>query len=125
MSPEFYLARPYNFNLNPLSADGANLNLERTFTFSTSACDFLHKNGFDFGKVFREGIPYLSRDKEDERRAEFVERANKNKNIPDIVIAPGDLATLEFSRMARKIISTWAKDSKVLTTIARWLSLFA
>ncbi len=96
-----------------MSADGANLNLDRTFTFSTSACDFLSKNGFDFGKVFKDGIPYLSRDEEVERREEYAERANKNKKIPNIVIAPEDSATLEFTRLARKTISTWAKDPKV------------
>ncbi|KAH7348346.1 ribonuclease H-like domain-containing protein [Rhexocercosporidium sp. MPI-PUGE-AT-0058] len=107
---DFYLARPYNFNLNPLSADGVDLRLDRTFTFSTSACDFLNKNGFDFGKVFREGVPYLSRDEEEERRAEHSQRANKNASIPDIVIGPEDLPTLEFSRLARKTIKDWFND---------------
>ncbi|KAH9210741.1 ribonuclease H-like domain-containing protein [Leptodontidium sp. 2 PMI_412] len=107
---DFYLARPYNFNLNPLSAEGVDLRLDRTFTFSTSACDFLNKNGFDFGKVFREGVPYLSRDEEEERRAEYSQRANKNASIPDIVVGPEDLSTLEFSRLARKTIKDWFND---------------
>ncbi|KAG4430903.1 hypothetical protein IFR05_013615 [Cadophora sp. M221] len=106
----FYLARPYNFNLNPLSAEGVDLRLDRTFTFSTSACDFLNKNGFDFGKVFKEGVPYLSRDEEEERRAEHSQRANKNASIPDIVVGPDDLSTLEFSRLARKTIKDWFSD---------------
>ncbi|KAK0128249.1 hypothetical protein ONS95_000226 [Cadophora gregata] len=109
---EFYLARPYNFNVNPLSAEGIDLRLERTFTFSTSACDFLNRNGFDFGKVFREGVPYLSRDEEDERRAEHSQRAQKNASIPDIVVGPEDLSTIEFSRLARKTITDWLNDPK-------------
>ncbi|KAH7419618.1 ribonuclease H-like domain-containing protein [Cadophora sp. MPI-SDFR-AT-0126] len=109
---EFYLARPYNFNVNPLSAEGVDLRLDRTFTFSTSACDFLTKNGFDFGKVFREGVPYLSRDEEDERRAEYLQRPKKNASIPDIVVGPEDLSTIEFSRLARKTIKDWVNDPK-------------
>ncbi|PBP26994.1 CAF1 family ribonuclease [Diplocarpon rosae] len=106
---EFYLARPFNFNLNPLSAEGVDLRLDRTFTFSTSACDFLKKNSFDFGKVFKEGVPYLSRDEEEERREEYAQRASKNAKIPDIVIAPDDVSTLEFSRSTRKTIAAWAR----------------
>ncbi|KAL2064443.1 hypothetical protein VTL71DRAFT_4937 [Oculimacula yallundae] len=107
---EFYLARPYNFNVNPLSAEGVDLRLDRNFTFSTSACDFLKKNGFDFGKVFRDGVPYLSRDEEDERREEHAQRANKNASIPDIIVGPEDLTTIEFSRVARKTIKDWSDD---------------
>ena len=71
------------------------------------------KNGFDFGKVFKEGVPYLSRDEEDERRAEHSQRAKKNASIPDIVVGPEDLSTIEFSRLARKTIKDWVNDPKV------------
>lgn len=118
---EYYLARPFNFNLTPLSADGIDLRLDRQFTFSTSACDFLSKNGFDFGKVFKEGIPYLSRDEEDERREEYVQRAVKNAAIPDLVIPLEDATTINFIRNARKTIAAWAKDNKVcLWYMASW-----
>ncbi|EKD18361.1 uncharacterized protein L3040_006764 [Drepanopeziza brunnea f. sp. 'multigermtubi'] len=109
---EFYLARPFNFNLTPLSADGVDLRLDRQFTFSASACDFLNRNRFDFGKIFSEGVPYLSRDEEEERREEYAQRASKNAAIPDIVIGLEDVATLEFSRTTRKAIAAWAKDEK-------------
>jgi len=109
---EYYLARPYNFNLSPLSAEGVDLRLERVFSFSSSACDFLSKNGFEFGKVFSQGIPYLSREEEDESRAEYRQRADKNAKIPDIIIATNDSATLEFYRGARRNISTWFKSIK-------------
>jgi poly(A)-specific ribonuclease len=110
---EYYLARPYNFNLSPLSADGVDLRLERVFSFSSSACDFLSKNNFEFGKVFTHGVPYLSREEEGERRDEYNQRADKNAKIPDIIIAADDSATLEFYRGARRSISTWAKNPKV------------
>lgn len=38
----------------------------RSDRFNSSACDFLSKNRFDFGKVFTAGVPYLSRDEEAE-----------------------------------------------------------
>lgn len=110
---EFYLARPYNFNLSPLSADGVELNLERTFQFSSSACDFLSRNSFDFGKVFREGIPYLSREEEDSIREEYNNRNDKTAKIPDVVIPANEPTTLDFYRSARQAISEWVKDPKV------------
>jgi poly(A)-specific ribonuclease len=96
-----------------LSAEGVDLRLERVFSFSSSACDFLSKNGFEFGKVFSQGVPYLSREEEDESRAEYNQRADKNSKIPDIIIAVDDSATLEFYRGARRMISTWFKSVKV------------
>jgi poly(A)-specific ribonuclease len=110
---EYYLARPYNFNLSPISAEGVDLRLERVFSFSSSACDFLSKNKFEFGKVFSQGVPYLSRQEEDECRDEFNQRADKNSKIPDIIIAADDSGTLEFYRDARRTISSWAKLVKV------------
>jgi poly(A)-specific ribonuclease len=113
MCPEYYLARPYNFYMTPLSASGVDLKLDRNFTFSSSACDFLNKNGFKFDKIFTSGVPYLSRVEEDEVREEYSQRADKQAKIPDITISPNETATLEFYRDARKTISTWAKNPKV------------
>jgi poly(A)-specific ribonuclease len=110
---EYYLARPFNFNLSPLSADGVELKLERTFQFSSSACDFLAKNSFDFGKVFREGIPYLSRKEEDVMREEFNSRINKQASIPDVIIPTNEPTTLDFYDTSRQTISEWTKDPKV------------
>ena len=84
---EYYLARPFNFNLSPLHADGVdfkNFKMDRRFEFSSSACDFLHKNNFDFGKVFNSGVPYLSREEEAELRKRESQRADENAKIPVI-----------------------------------------
>jgi poly(A)-specific ribonuclease len=99
--------------LSPLFADGVDLRLERVFSFSSSACDFLSKNNFEFGNVFSHGVPYLSREEEEECRAEFNQRADKNSKIPDIIIAADDSATLEFYRGARRTISAWTKNPNV------------
>ncbi|CZR66890.1 related to poly(A)-specific ribonuclease [Phialocephala subalpina] len=107
----FYLAQPYNFNLSPLAADGVELNLSRNFTFAASASGFLLKNGFDFGKVFKEGVTYLSRDEEINLLEDYKERANHNAKIPDMIVAPDAHDTLEFLRLARKTVSGWVKEA--------------
>jgi poly(A)-specific ribonuclease len=116
-STEYYLARPYNFYVSPKSADGVDLRLDRVFSFSSSACDFLAKNNFEFGRVFSDGVPYMSRDEEYECREEFNQRADKNSKLEMITIASGDSATLEFYRGVRRIISTWKKAPKVVPTL--------
>lgn len=60
----------------------------------------------------------MSREEEDESRAEYRQRADKNAKVPDIIIAADDSATLEFYRSARRNISTWFKTVKV-----RYLSI--
>jgi len=110
---EYYLAKPYNFNVNPRSADGVDLRLERTFSFSSSACDFLIKNKFDFGKVFTQGVPYLSRYEECVLRDEFNTRAERNAKLDDIIIDLHDKSTMEFSRNVRNTIRAWLAAPKV------------
>lgn len=112
LSIDYYLARPYNFYLTPLEGDGIDLKLERNFEFSASACGFLYKNKFDFGKVFSQGVPYLSRYEEAGIRKREEQRANQTATIPDVVLNPGS-PELEFYRAARTKISTWVHDPKV------------
>jgi poly(A)-specific ribonuclease len=111
-STGFYLARPYNFSLNPLSADGVELKLERNFTFSSSACDFLRKNNFDFGRIFEQGVPYLSQKEQRELEAEHRERADRAANIPEITVPANDAANLQFVRNAREEIAQWLANPK-------------
>jgi poly(A)-specific ribonuclease len=85
--------------------------MDRRFEFSSSACDFLNKNSFDFGKVFSSGVPYLSRHEEKEIRKRESERLDRDHEIPDIPLAPGS-PELEFYRNARTSISAWIKDPK-------------
>jgi poly(A)-specific ribonuclease len=96
-----------------LPAEGVDLKLERQFTFSSSASDFLKKSGFDFSKVFTDGVPYLSRHEEYERQEEYSARADKKSKIPDMPINPDDVQTVEFMRYARKTVKEWVKESKL------------
>jgi poly(A)-specific ribonuclease len=98
-----------------LSADGVDLKLDRKFSFSSSACDFLNGCGFDFGKVFSTGVPYLSGKEEAELLEEFERRSEKNKKIPDITIPLSDSKALEFYENARLRIRGWLDDTNVGT----------
>lgn len=118
-----YLARPFNFNVSPLSADGIDLRLDRNFSFSSSACDFLKANHFDFGRVFTDGVPYLSRAEEAERCKEFTQRMEKRIRNPDIMVTPEDVPTLEFYHQARRTIAEWMKQLKTkvsMRVLAHW-----
>ncbi|EPE28802.1 Ribonuclease H-like protein [Glarea lozoyensis ATCC 20868] len=109
---EFYLARPYNFYLSPLQAAGVDIRLERDFTFSSSACEFLLKNDFNFGTLFKSGVPYLSRTEEDVHREEYQARTSRTSTIPDLIIPASDTTNLTFYRKARSTISEWINSSK-------------
>ncbi|CAD6505427.1 BgTH12-00918 [Blumeria graminis f. sp. triticale] len=109
---DFYIARPYNFNVSPLSSSGVDIGLQRIIRFSSSACDFLLKNGFDFGKVFRAGIPYLSRDEEAELTLENNQRAERTSKIPDLLIKAEDTPALEFYNTTRQTIKNWVEKPK-------------
>lgn len=83
--------------------------MQRTIRFNSSSCDFLQKNGFDFGKIFKSGVPYLSRAEEAELRSEFEKRAERNSKIPDLIIEKEDKKALEFCDYARTSINDWLK----------------
>lgn len=89
------------------------MRLNRDFTFSSSASEFLARNGFDFGKVFRDGVPYLSRDEEMEMLEEYKQREDRKAKMPDLVIATDDHKNLDFLRSARKTVAAWINDPKV------------
>jgi hypothetical protein len=117
LSSEYYLARPYNFNLSPLFFLDNRIKdrfPERKIVFSSSAADFLQGEGFDFGKVFSQGVFYLSHAEEEETRARFRIRNERENGKSDVVIPPGDAKALEFYRNARKTIAAWVNAEKVL-----------
>ncbi|RKF83476.1 Poly-specific ribonuclease PARN [Golovinomyces cichoracearum] len=109
---DFYIARPYNFDLSPLSYRGNDIGLQRTFSFSSSACDFLQKNSFDIGKVFRTGVPYLSREEESRLRKEDDQRAENKSKIPDLIIKNDDTNALKFCQDVRSSITDWLKKAR-------------
>lgn len=101
--------------MTPLTGSGIDLRLERNFSFSASACDFLSMNGFDFGRLFTKGVPYLSRSEEEDLRHEYTMHTSNSKKYEDIVLSTEDHTTMEFYRQARMTVDTWVKNKKVRT----------
>ena len=88
---------------------------ERKIVFSSSATDFLQNQaGFDIGKVFREGVYYLSHADEEETRQRFRDRMERDLHPhQDAVLPTGDKDILDFQRYVRKTISEWVNAEKV------------
>ena len=119
MDKNYYLARPYNFYLSPLETDHVRLNIDRQFKFSSSACKFLKENDFDFGKMFKSGVPYLSRKEEVDLRA----KQQSGAVIADVSLLSG---TTEFTfyRRAKNIVKEWVEEFENHRTKVRTLECY-
>ncbi|XP_063361825.1 poly(A)-specific ribonuclease PARN-like [Cydia amplana] len=77
-----YMNDAYNFYLFPRGRPGP----ERMFLCQSSSLDFLSAQGFDFNKLIRDGIPYMTEPTESRLREMLAERqklyANENNIIP-------------------------------------------
>ena len=84
--------------------------MDRQLQFSGSACKFLETVQFDFGKVFRSGVPYLSRPEEVEiRKTKFPGQAQSSSGIK---LVPGD-PKLDFYTSVKEKIVSWKEGPKV------------
>jgi poly(A)-specific ribonuclease len=101
---EQYLLRAYNFNLSPLVGDG--LNVEREFTYSTGAVEFLLSVGYSMDAPYKDGVPYMTREETKDARKRTMERWDR-ASIPDINIRPDDAQALDFMQRARDQIDDW------------------
>ncbi|XP_063380653.1 poly(A)-specific ribonuclease PARN-like [Cydia fagiglandana] len=77
-----YMNDAYNFYLFPRGRPGP----ERMFLCQSSSLDFLSAQGFDFNKLIRDGIPYMTEPTESRLREMLTERqklyASENNIIP-------------------------------------------
>ena len=83
--------------------------MDRQIRFSGDACKFLNGNGFDFGKVFRLGVPYLSRAEEADLRA--TKGSGQNEEPSDILLKLGD-PSFNFYQDVKGKIKDWIEDPK-------------
>lgn len=115
-----YILKPYNFEISPLIEPA--LGIERDFSFSSGACDFLLKVGFNMSLPFNSGIPYLSRAETRQIRESFSKRQDKAA-IADIDIKPTETESLAFLARVRCEIEAWkkskAKDALEYVNIAK------
>ncbi|KAI9809416.1 MAG: hypothetical protein M1827_006852 [Pycnora praestabilis] len=99
-----YIARPYNFNLNPIMEE--RLDIERIFSFQSGAVEFLLSHGFRMDVPFTKGVPYLSREEEKMARRIGLARLERS-TISDIQIQPDDADSLKFLRRVRREVNEW------------------
>lgn len=86
---------------------------DRQFRFSSEACNFLLKSGFDFGRVFARGVPYLSRQEEAIVRLNFQKREEKNSTKEDLILKTE--IDIEFYEDTKHDIQRWVDDPAVST----------
>ena len=107
-----YLIRPFNFNLSPLIDDERYVNVERDFTYSSSAVNFLRGQSYDMSSPFSKGVPYLTRQETKHAWARAEVRFDRN-SIPDIQITESDTHAIDFVTKLKEEISDWEKSTKV------------
>uniref|UniRef100_A0AAQ4PR64 Poly(A)-specific ribonuclease PARN n=1 Tax=Gasterosteus aculeatus aculeatus TaxID=481459 RepID=A0AAQ4PR64_GASAC len=73
-----YIIKPFNFYVFPKPFNRTSPDLK--FICQSSSIDFLASQGFDFNKVFCNGIPYLNQDEEVQLREQSEERRNQQAN---------------------------------------------
>lgn len=105
-----YIVRPINFNLSPLVPE--EMGIERNFTYSSGAVEFLLGHGYRMESPFDKGIPYLTRSE----TAYAEERAKARSDraaLPDIKLAKDDTKAIQFVNRARREIAEWRATRKV------------
>ncbi|XP_050670882.1 poly(A)-specific ribonuclease PARN-like isoform X2 [Leptidea sinapis] len=81
-----YMNDAYNFYLFPGSQRG----LEKMFLCQSSSLDFLATQGFDFNKLFREGISYMTEPLETRLRESLLEKQKLYSNDKGTVLIPDE-----------------------------------
>ncbi|KAK0812722.1 hypothetical protein LTR75_004855 [Friedmanniomyces endolithicus] len=105
LATQKYILKPYNFDLSPIIAERG-LDIERIFSFQSGAAEFLLKCGFDLGRPFYRGVPYLSRLEAKEARDKHAKRQDKSA-LADIQIKPTETDALAFLERVRSEITAW------------------
>ncbi|KAL2011326.1 hypothetical protein VTN00DRAFT_4044 [Thermoascus crustaceus] len=100
-----YTLKPYNLHLSPIIDQ--KLEVERNWSFQSSAVEFLMGNKFRIEAPFQEGVPYLSRDEEKLAMAKAVERRDRVTVPSDIDVKETDHESLQFLKVVRSGINAW------------------
>ncbi|XP_053936289.1 poly(A)-specific ribonuclease PARN isoform X2 [Cuculus canorus] len=70
---EKYITKSFNFYIFPKPFNRSSPDVK--FVCQSSSIDFLANQGFDFNKVFRNGIPYLNQEEERQLREQYDEKS--------------------------------------------------
>ncbi|XP_058237036.1 poly(A)-specific ribonuclease PARN isoform X2 [Hemibagrus wyckioides] len=74
-----YFTKAFNFYIFPKPFSRASPDIK--FICQSSSIEFLASQGFDFNKVFRDGIPYLNQEEESQLREQYEERRNQSNGV--------------------------------------------
>ncbi|NWQ98353.1 PARN ribonuclease, partial [Burhinus bistriatus] len=72
---EKYIMKSFNFYIFPKPFNRSSPDVK--FVCQSSSIDFLANQGFDFNKVFRNGIPYLNQEEERQLREQYHEKRSQ------------------------------------------------
>uniref|UniRef100_A0A3Q1M0L7 Poly(A)-specific ribonuclease PARN n=1 Tax=Bos taurus TaxID=9913 RepID=A0A3Q1M0L7_BOVIN len=71
-----YITKSFNFYVFPKPFNRSSPDVK--FVCQSSSIDFLASQGFDFNKVFRNGIPYLNQEEERQLREQYDEKRSQS-----------------------------------------------
>ncbi|XP_029432422.1 poly(A)-specific ribonuclease PARN isoform X2 [Rhinatrema bivittatum] len=87
-----YIIKSFNFYIFPKPFNRSSPDVK--FVCQSSSIDFLANQGFDFNKVFRNGIPYLNQEEERQLREQYEERRYQANGISTVsYISPNSAKT--------------------------------
>ncbi|KAL2851591.1 ribonuclease H-like domain-containing protein [Aspergillus pseudoustus] len=100
-----YTLRPYNLYLSPII--DRRLEVERNWSFQSSAIEFLLENKFNMDSLYRSGVPYISREEEEKAVAKAVERQNQTTISTSLDVKETDHDSLAFLQVVRHLVDRW------------------
>ncbi|KAG0223542.1 hypothetical protein BGW42_005820 [Actinomortierella wolfii] len=106
-----YVAKPFNFYIFPTTLAGF-APPNRCFLTEASSLDFLAKNRFNFNKWIGEGIHYMTKEEENNYKAEKLRQLSNN--MEDIPVDEQNRAWLEEAMLR---ITKWLADNSGIPII--------
>jgi poly(A)-specific ribonuclease len=94
--------------VNPIASESKSTTIDRTFSVSSAAADFLRGCDFDFNAVFKKGIPYISRAEE-----KALIAAEEAKATQKFGTAKVDAQNEGFVKKVEADIREWLAQAKV------------
>ncbi|XP_060116788.1 poly(A)-specific ribonuclease PARN isoform X1 [Heteronotia binoei] len=79
LTEEKYIMKSFNFYIFPKPFNRSSPDVK--FVCQSSSIDFLANQGFDFNKVFHNGIPYLNREEERQLREQYDEKRSQANGV--------------------------------------------
>lgn len=106
--PLKYSVQTYNFYIFP-QANKINEDSDRTLSLQTSAIQFLSEHNFDFNKLFRDGLSYLSHEEFTKLKENLKSKANVKYDYDSLYGLPTFVPT-EFRRFMKNALDDIKKN---------------